>query len=254
MRRLFSLRASFLSAALIASGALSAANLTAAGAQAFGPPMTLFGSVSDSAGAVDAGLTVETYVGTTVCGSGRTEFVGEGASRVTVYAADVVSREQTSGCGAAGVDVRVKVGDRFATQTRKWEQGPRQLDITFGSATPAPIPTFTPTPRRTPTAAPTRAAGTTVPGATSAATPPAGSTASAAASTQPGDGTPTSAAARRTVSTQADGNLTDDSGGGFPAWAGIVFGLGLLAAIGGAVGLFLSHRRPPGAEDGPPPL
>ena len=51
----------------------------------------------------DGQLTVEAYIGDKVCGSGTTEFVGDGDSRVTVYAIDVVSKEQTAGCGGDGL-------------------------------------------------------------------------------------------------------------------------------------------------------
>lgn len=128
--------------ALFAAGPQSQAS-----AQVFGPPMTVFGSVTDSGENVPADLPIEAYVGNTVCGRGQTQYTGDGNGRVTVYFADVVSREQTPGCGADGVDVRIKVGNRFAPQTLRWRPGPAQMDITFGDATPAAIPTFTPTPR-----------------------------------------------------------------------------------------------------------
>lgn len=254
MRRSVPLRVLVLVTAAAAFGALFAAQAPTAAAQGFGPPMTLFGSITDSGGTVEANLAVETYVGDVLCGRGKTEFVGEGNARVTVYAADVVAREQTAGCGTTGADVRVKVGDRFATQTIKWEQGPQRLDITFGNATPAAIPTFTPAPTRTPTPAPTRGAGTPVPGASSTAAP-AGSAASGtpAATAAPGDPTHTPALGRTAVSTQGGASLNDDSGGGggFPIWAGVVIVLGVLAAAGGGLGIFASRRRQHDGEDGP---
>ena len=245
MRRPFSLRAPVPVAAAFAVAGMIAMVAGPVRAQVFGPPMTIFGSISDSAGAVGADVTVETYVGSTLCGKGKTEFVGDGNARVTVYSADVVSREQTAGCGTTGADVRVKVGDRFATQTRKWEQGPQRLDITFGSATAVPIPTFTPAPTRTPAAGPTRAAGTPLPGASgAAATAATAARGSASNGAQTGDATRTPAGGRKTATTDGGASRNgDDSGGGFPIWAGVVLGLGAIAAVAGGAGMFMSRRR-----------
>ena len=127
--------------------ALGPAGASIAHAQ-FGPPMSVFGSISDSAGAIPDGVTVEGYVGNTLCGKGRTQFTGDGEGRVTVFFLNVVSREQTANCGTAGAEVRIKIGERFAPGSVKWDAGPQRFDVTFGSATPAPIPTFTPTPTR----------------------------------------------------------------------------------------------------------
>ena len=200
-------------------------------------PSTIFGSVTDSAGIVPAGLAVEAYVGEKLCGKGDTEFTGDGASRVTVYFADVVADTQTAGCGTAGAEVRIKVGDRFAPQTARWQKGPVQFDITFGSATPAPIPTFTPAPRPTATqrpAASTRsAAGTNEPTARPG-TIPAGS---------PGAGSPfPTLRGGLTSSTPLPGQDSGDGGeGGFPVWAIVVVVLGGVALVGGGIGYAMSH-------------
>ncbi len=128
--------------ALPAASLAAAALFSTAHAQ-FDPPSTVFGSIADSGGVVPAGVTVEAYIGDTLCGTkGRTEFTGDGAARVTVYVVDVVSESQIAGCGTVGREVRVKIGDRFATQTAKWNPGPVQLDVTFGSASPAVSPTL----------------------------------------------------------------------------------------------------------------
>lgn len=221
--------------ALLLAGVAAAALLALPGAagtaraQVFGPPMTLFGSITDAAGPIDAGVPVEAYVGDKLCGKGKTEFVGEGANRVTAYATDVVSREQTAGCGSIGVEVRVRIGDRFATQTVKWQQGPVRLDVTFGNATPAAIPTFTPTPRRDPTANPNQT-GTPAPGSSAQANGTRTSAASPA---------PTLRGGVETRNLQARG---EDSGGGFPVWAGILLGLAVLGAAGGTIGFLMARR------------
>lgn len=225
--------------------------VNAARAQVFGPPSTVFGSVTDAAGPVAENVPVEAYIGDKVCGRGKTQYTGEGASRVTVYYTDVVSREQTPGCGFPNAEVRIKVGDRFAAQTAKWNAGPVPLNVTFGNATPAPIPTFTPAPTRTPT--PTReatapagagTAGTPVPGGTggtggtgpgAVATIPAG---------QPGAGSPVATVKGGVSSSSPIASVAKtDDGGGFPVWAVVVLVLGGLAIVGGGAGFGLSRRR-----------
>jgi hypothetical protein len=212
----------------------------------FAPPSTVFGSISDAAGRVDAGLPVEAYIGETLCGSkGKTEFTGEGDSRVTVYVIDVVADSQTAGCGRerAGQQVRIKIGDRFATQTATWDPGPVRLDVTFGNATPVPIPTFTPTPTRTP-APPTN---TPRPGETQTAveTIPPGS---------PGAGSPVAKSpvggiTSGTPGASSSGGGGDDDGGGVPVWAVVLLVLGAVGVIGGGVGYMMSRSQRAQAED-----
>ena len=105
-----------------ALGGAAAVQAESAAAQIPSPPSTIFGSISDSAGPVPAGLTVEAYVGDRLCGSRQTEMTGEPPGRVTVYSVNVVSAAQTAGCGTEGAAVRIKVGDRFATQTAVWRE------------------------------------------------------------------------------------------------------------------------------------
>jgi hypothetical protein len=236
----------------------------------FGPPMTLFGSVTDAAGPVAADLPVQVYVGDKVCGTGKTQLTGDGDARVTVYFADVVSREQTAGCGVADTEVRVKIGDRFATQTGRWKPGPVEVDVVFGNATPKPIPTFTPTPRPT-SAATGQAQGQATP------TPqnPVGTATTATGGSTPDDGTASATAltsATGTVGTQSatatatlkGGVVTSGSGttngtgggggGGFPVWAGIAIGLGAVALIGGGAGIYMARMRHTPAADHDPDL
>jgi hypothetical protein len=244
--------------AVLAAPFLSLGFATAAHAQ-FGPPMSVFGSISDSEGVIPEGLAVEAYVGNTLCGKGKTQFTGDGDGRVTVYFANVVSREQTSGCGENGSDVRIKVGDRFADGSVKWEAGPKRFDIVFNNATPAPIPTFTPTPpRTTATTAPavtptppasnetaTSAASTTETGtATVTGTPSASATATATASA-----TPTLRGGVTSNTSPGGGGDSGDSG--FPVWGGVVAALGGLALIGGGVGYMMARSRHEDDESDP---
>jgi hypothetical protein len=242
-------------AAVLAALAIGALGAEGALAQ-FGPPSTVFGSINDAAGPVPEGLKVEAYIGEVECsdGHGQTQFTGVGSSRVTVYAVDVVSREQRPGCGFDGADVRIKVGDRFAPQSTKWSgRGFVHFDITFGNVTPVPIPTFTPGPP--PTTAPT------LPVAALQETATAAASVTAAASETTGPGTPTATVRGGVTSSTpagASGSGSDDGGDGFPVWAVVLLGLGGLAAIGGGVGYIISRnqaRAATGEDDflAPPP-
>jgi hypothetical protein len=216
-----------------------ALGVSVAVAQIPSPPSTVFGSVTDQAGPVAENLPVQGYIGDKLCGTrGFTQFTGEGSARVTVYFVDVLSAEQTAGCGIDGADIRIKVGDRFATQTTKWKRGPVQLDITFGDVTPAPIPTFTPAPTNTPRPSPsqTPANGTPGTGAASVGTIPVGS---------PGAGSPV-ASLKGGVTNSTAGtrqSASSDSSGGFPLWAGALLVLVGIAAVGGGVGYAMSRSR-----------
>ncbi|WP_322819587.1 hypothetical protein [Tepidiforma sp.] len=230
--------------AALSAGAIALAATTTALAQ-FDPPSTIFGSVTDSEGPVPAGLPVEAYIGETLCGKdGKTEYTGEGSSRVTVYVVDVVANSQIAGCGRPGAEVRIKIGDRFAPQSARWQAGPVQLDVTFGSATPAPIPTFTPTPTRTPAPAATQTPrpGSTATNGSPVATIPPGS---------PGAGSPITGGGV-TSATPGRQSTSSNDDGGFPIWGVIVLVLGAIAAVGGGAGYVLARNRQSDTDDFPP--
>lgn len=212
------------------------------------PPSTVFGSVTDEAGVVPEGLPVEGYVGDKLCGNdGKTQFTGEGDARVTVYWVNIVADEQTPGCGKTGKEMRIKIGDRFAKQTGKWNVGAVRVDVTFGDVTPAPIPTRTPAPRNTAIANSTpqaNASGTPLANASGAplGTIPAGS---------PGAGSPyPTRAGGLTTANGAAGGGGGDGGGGFPLWGIAILVLGGIAAVGGGVGYAMS-RSNRDDDDGP---
>jgi hypothetical protein len=215
-----------------------ALGVSVAVAQIPSPPSTVFGSVTDQAGPVAENLPVQGYIGDKLCGTrGFTQFTGEGSAQVTVYFVDVLSAEQTAGCGIDGADIRVKIGDRFAAQTAKWKRGPVQLDITFGDVTPAPIPTFTPAPTNTPrpSSSQTPLNGTPVAGAASVGTIPAGS---------PGAGSPVASLKGGVTSSSVDARQSGASdGGGFPLWGGALLVLVGIAVVGGGVGYAMSRSR-----------
>jgi hypothetical protein len=224
----------------------------ATSAQIPSPPSTFFGSVTDAAGPVAAGVRVEAYIGDKLCGTRETEFTGDGDARVTVYSVHVVSSSQTAGCGTDGAVVRVKVGDRFAEQTGRWRAGPVQLDVTFGGATPAVIPTQTPTPTRPANATATPVPPTPTPRPPTAASgspvsaPSPGETATAGPSaTSPAGGSPTpTLAGGITSSTPAPlPELAGDDSSGFPVWGVIAVILGFVAVIGGGIGYAMSRQQ-----------
>jgi hypothetical protein len=236
--------------AAIVSVSLSATAFAAPRDQLFGPPSTFVGMITDSAGPVPAGVKVEAYIGDTLCGTGKTESYAGG----TAYAVDVVSKEQTAGCGEQGVEVRIKVGDRFAKQTGKWDDGGNplvQLDLAFGSATPVAIPTSTPTPTSAATKQTASSGTPTSTGSNAAArsvtvdTVPAGS---------PGAGSPIASPSSNptggltSASSGGPGGGDGGGGGGFPIWGIVLLAFGGVAAAGGGIGYAMSRRRHP-ADD-----
>jgi hypothetical protein len=228
-------------AAAVAAVAIAVAGSVTAVAQIPSPPSTIFGSVTDDAGVVPEHLPVQAYVGETLCGTrGETQFTGEGSARVTVYFVDALSAEQTPGCGKPDVEVRLKIGDRFAKQTAKWQAGPVHVDITFGNATPAAIPTFTPVPKPSGvTNSSTQNAQNGTPATNGTAqltgTIPAGS---------PGAGSPfPTSHGGVTSSTQGGNGSSGDSGGGFPLWGIAVAVIGGIALLGGSVGYAMSRSK-----------
>lgn len=232
-------------AAALAPLAIGALGASAALAQIPSPPATIYGSIADSEGPVAEGLPVVAYIGDQACSTrGFTAFTGDGPAKVTVYVVDAVSEEQTAGCGTNGAEVRIKVGDRFASQTAKWDQNnPTELDITFGSAKPAVIPTFTPAPTKAAQAATTptgNGSGNNSDGSQGASaavgTIPAGS---------PGAGSPIPTLKGGVTTSNVNARIAaqEDSGGGFPLWGVAVLVLGGIAAIGGGVGFAMSRAR-----------
>lgn len=131
--------------ALVGAAAFACLSFAFAAAQ-LGPPMWLYGSVAHEAGPIEAGVIVRAYIGDVVCGTGETQYEGEGAGRVTIYFIEVVSHEDRPGCGAPEAPVRIQVGEEFAAQTVPWYPRAVQLDLTFGDVQPAAIPTSTPAP------------------------------------------------------------------------------------------------------------
>jgi hypothetical protein len=223
--------------AALAAALLLALGSAAALAQIPAPPSTIFGSVSDEAGPVAEHLPVQGYVGDKLCGTrGETQFTGEGSARVTVYYIDVLSTEQTPGCGKQDAVVRIKIGDRFAPQTARWQAGPVHVDITFGNVSPAAIPTFTPAPK--PTADPNQPAnnGTPLPQGNATIQPvgtiPPGT---------PGAGSPYPTRKGGVTSSAPSGSSGDGGGGGFPLWGVAILVLGGIAAVGGGVGFAMSR-------------
>ena len=238
----------------------------------FTPPQTLVGSIADSAGEIPENTSVDAYIGDVRCTT--EDVVTYRIAGVTMYVIDVVSDSQIEGCGDSGAVVRIKVGSRFAESTVPWRAGLLVHSITFGQATPIPIPTFTatatpafsatPTPTRvprTPTPPPSTPPPTSLPSETPSgdATTPAGSDTSGTP-TQSGAETPTGAESQATASPTLAGGIStngnaqpeteDDNDRGTPIWVFVLILVAVVAAVGGGLGYFLS--RSPG-EDVPLP-
>ena len=224
-------------AALSGASAFSLILLSNVSAQ-FQPPSTVLGSISDAGGPVAEGVKVEAYIGSVQCGlGGKTYYAGEGTARVTVYVVDVVSESQIAGCGKPDVEVRIKIGDRFVEQPVRWNAGLVRMDVTFGGATPVPIPTSTPAPTNTP-APPGSGANQTPLGTIPAGSPGAGSP----VPTQPKGGFTAATPGQQS-------SASDDDGGGVPIWAIALLVLGGIGAIGGGVGYVMSRSEKSAASD-----
>lgn len=255
----------WLFAAVLALGALAGA--AEARAQIGPPPATVYGSIADSERDIPAGVKIEAYIGDLLCGESKTEKIGEGAARVTVYAINVLAdgdgQGAKRGCGKPGSEIRIKVGDRFAPRTVTWASGyPIRYDITFGNATPAPIPTFTPTPAATPTPP---SGATPGGGSGGGPTAPGSPGASPTAHGGPGNASPAATGSPAAAATRPGGLAsstpalagTEDDGGGFPVWTAVLGALGAVLLVGGVVGYALARRgaddETPGGEPPAPP-
>jgi hypothetical protein len=228
-----------ISVTVIAGGIVgSLASSRQASAQVFGPPMTVFGSITGE-GSIPEGVPVDAIIGNTICGSGKTEFYGG----VPIYYIDVVSREQKAGCGTRGAVIRFKVGDVFANETIGWEAGPAELLLTIGAATPIAVPTPTPVTQETATQAPPPTP-TPIATRTSPASPTATLTATPTRTATP-TATPTLAGSliTRQPTAPAGGGATAGGDGGFPVWAAVVIGIGTIVAVGGGIGYLLARSR-----------
>lgn len=216
------------------------ATVSLAAAQLPDPPSTVTGSITDAAGDVPAGVRIEAYVGNKLCGESETVYTGDGDARVTVYVVDVVSDDQTEGCGTDGDPVRIKVGDRLSPRAAVWEAGLVRFDIIFGqNVTPKPIPTFTPT--NTPTVTPTGTlsiTATPTPGGDETRRP----TQTAATTTVAGASTPESTSDGVSSSTPAPPAAGDSEDGGFPVWGTVLLAIIGLGLVGGGIGIYLSRR------------
>ena len=212
---------------------------TALAQQIPSPPSTIFGSVTDDAGVVPEHLPVQAYVGETLCGTrGETQFTGDGDARVTVYYVDALSAEQTPGCGKPDVEVRIKIGDRFAKQTAKWQAGPVHVDVTFGNATPAAIPTFTPVPK--PSGVANSQTQTSQNGTPSASR--TGQVGTVAAGS-PGAGSPFPTSQGGITSSTGPTSSGGGGGGGFPLWGVALAVVAGIALLGGSVGYAMSRSN-----------
>lgn len=219
-------------AAILVTGAVLLIGAARAAAQIPQPPTTFYGSVTDAAGRVPAGVPIVAIVNNNICGETTTVHVGEGSSLVTMYVIDVISDRQTPGCGTPGDAVRLRVGDRLAEEAVQWAGTGElvQFDIVFGDATPDVIPTAT----RTPIPSATESVSTGSP--ETEATPGTGTpdSSQSPSRTQPGGVSTTTPAA-------ANAGDSGDGDGGLPLWALLALAVGGIAAVGGGIGFAISR-------------
>jgi len=235
-----------LAACVLAATLLAGIVAGRANAQIPEPPTTFYGSITDAAGRVPAGVPVVAIVNNNICGETTTVQVGEGTALVTMYVIDVISDRQTAGCGKPGDAVRLRVGDRLAERAVEWAGTGElvQFDLVFGDATPAVIPTATRTP--SPTPEPTTAGATGSP-ATEGTPAPGSPTGGTPAARTPGRTEP-GAVSTTTPAPAAAGD--SDDGGGLPVWALLALAVGGVAAVGGGIGFVMSRSNKTAGEDG----
>jgi len=114
------------------------------------PPATFWGSVKVDGHSVPDGTQVLALIGDKTCGeaegaSGKgTWTASEDEPKYgikagdSLYAVDVVSDNQTPGCGTEGATVIFLVAGKPAHQQGIWKAGPNPLHLTAGSLSPGP--------------------------------------------------------------------------------------------------------------------
>ncbi len=80
------------------------------------PPSTFMGTVTSPDGEVAAGLSVETYVGETLCNTRDTETYADSAG-VTRYWVSVHNSSTEAACGGVGAEIRFQIGGQNAVET-----------------------------------------------------------------------------------------------------------------------------------------
>ena len=102
------------------------------------PPSVFTGTVTSPDGPVAAGLSVEAYVGETLCNNDATETFSR-SSGVTAYFVVVHNDSTRDGCSDG--DIRFEIGGRAANETaRHGGSGPVTLNLTLAPEAP-PAPT-----------------------------------------------------------------------------------------------------------------
>jgi hypothetical protein len=114
------------------------------------PPSTFVGSVTVDGHSVSDGTAVVALINSKVCGEAEAEPGRKGTWTATeaspeygiksgdsMYAVDVVSDSQISGCGTQGATVTFLIADRPAHQRGLWRAGANPLNLTAGTLPPA---------------------------------------------------------------------------------------------------------------------
>jgi len=188
-------------------------------------PATFYGTASIDGMAVADGTPVRAFIDGKDC----TQLPAKGAvldQGVSVYLVSVMHESQEPGCGRTGRTITFTVGGR-AAQEAEWKEGVRDLGLNAGTGSPLPLPPATATAASNNTATQTGAARFTPKPAISAL--------------------PTDDPGVRPRGGGTDGGPAGATGeNGSPALGMVIVVLGAVAAVGAAIGAWLSHRRPGG--------
>ena len=96
------------------------------------PPTSFTGTVTSPDGAVASDLTVEAYVGDTLCNDGASEtYPDPSGSEATRYFVKVHHSSIEPGCGTEGATVSFRIGGRAATPTGEFGGGLTRLNLTL---------------------------------------------------------------------------------------------------------------------------
>lgn len=198
-------------------------------------PATYFGSVTVGGKPAEAGTDVRGLVDGIDCtqaAPGARPVLRDGET--AVYVVYVVHNSQRPGCARDGSMVTFTIGGVPALQSALWKPGPLRLDLSVGSEPPIPLPS----PTGTIASAIATASGGTVPAATQ----------SVAVTTVSGS-TRAGAAGLATTTASLVAEEPDPGGGHGVSVVLVVIGVGGLAAVASAFGVYLAGRKRHGESE-----
>ena len=103
------------------------------------PPSTFMGTVTSPDGEVAAGLSVETYVGDTLCNANAIETYSDSAG-ATRYFVSVQNSSTQAGCGGGGAEIRFVIGGRATVETAtRGTRALETLNLTLAAEAPETV-------------------------------------------------------------------------------------------------------------------